>query len=130
MDRISNATTRGILIKAVSHFVPEKSNPVQPLYFFSYDITITNEGRDAARLISRHWRIRDAYGRVEEVRGPGVIGQQPRLEPGQSFTYTSFCPLPTDFGIMQGTYQMRYDSGESFDAEIAPFQLIAPQAVN
>ncbi|MCR9144275.1 MAG: Co2+/Mg2+ efflux protein ApaG [bacterium] len=120
----------GIVVRVHPEYLPERSNPVQPMYFFSYSVTITNTGDLAARLVSRYWRIRDAYGRIEEVRGPGVIGKQPRLEPGESFQYTSFCPLPTEFGTMEGTYQMVLDDGTSFDATIPGFQLISPQAVN
>lgn len=120
----------GIEIHARPEYIPERSNPIQPMYFFSYEITIHNTGDQAARLVSRYWRIRDAYGRIEEVRGPGVIGKQPRLEPGESFRYTSFCPLPTEFGTMEGSYQMVLDNGTTFDAPIPCFQLISPQAVN
>ncbi len=128
---MSNAITRGVRVQVQPRYVPERSNPVQPLYFFAYEVTITNEGDEAVQLVSRHWKIRDAYGRVDEVRGPGVVGKQPRLEPGQSFEYTSFCPLPTEFGTMQGEYRMIVlDSGEEFDARIETFQLVSPQAVN
>ncbi len=120
----------GIVVRVRPEYLPERSNPVQPMYFFSYEVTISNTGERAARLVSRYWRIRDAYGRIEEVRGPGVIGKQPRLEPGESFQYTSFCPLPTEFGTMEGSYQMVLDDGTSFDATIPGFQLISPQAVN
>ncbi|MEQ9367271.1 MAG: Co2+/Mg2+ efflux protein ApaG [Leptospirales bacterium] len=120
----------GIVVRVHPEYLPERSNPVQPMYFFSYEVTISNTGDRAARLVSRYWRIRDAYGRIEEVRGPGVIGKQPRLEPGESFRYMSFCPLPTEFGTMEGAYQMVLDDGTTFDARIPGFQLISPQAVN
>lgn len=120
----------GIVVRVRPEYLPERSNPVQPMYFFSYEVNISNTGDLAARLVSRYWRIRDAYGRIEEVRGPGVIGKQPRLEPGDSFQYTSFCPLPTEFGTMEGTYHMVLDNGTTFDAPIPGFQLISPQAVN
>ena len=120
----------GIEVRVLPQYLPERSNPVQPLYFFAYEVSITNRGDQPARLVSRYWRIRDAYGRIEEVRGPGVVGKQPRLEPGQSFQYTSFCPLPTEFGTMEGSYQMVRDDGTSFDTGIPCFQLISPQAVN
>ena len=82
------------------------------------------------KLVSRYWLITDAHGRTEEVRGPGVVGEQPVLAPGDSFEYSSACPLKTPFGSMQGTYQMLTDSGEEFDAEIAPFQLVQPYSIN
>jgi ApaG protein len=122
--------SHGVQIRVRAQYIPERSNPVQPLYFFAYEVTITNNGDRAAQLVSRYWRIRDAYGRIEEVRGPGVVGQQPRLEPGESFEYTSYCPLPTEFGTMEGAYQMVLDDGTGFDAPIPTFQLISPQAVN
>lgn len=120
----------GVQIQVRPEYLPERSNPMQPMYFFSYEVTIANRGALAVRLVSRYWRIRDAYGRIEEVRGPGVVGKQPRLEPGESFQYTSFCPLPTEFGTMEGSYQMVLDDGTEFDATIPVFQLISPQAVN
>lgn len=120
----------GVQINVHPEYLPERSNPMQPMYFFSYEVTIANLGDRAVRLVSRYWRIRDAYGRIEEVRGPGVVGKQPRLEPGESFQYTSFCPLPTEFGTMEGSYQMVLDDGTDFDAAIPVFQLISPQAVN
>jgi len=97
---------------------------------FAYTIRITNEGDARVQLVSRHWIIADANGREEEVRGPGVVGEQPVLPPGKFFEYTSGCPLPTPFGSMRGTYQMITSEGESFDAEIAPFALAEPHAVH
>jgi ApaG protein len=99
-------------------------------WFFAYTIRITNEGDDTAQLVSRHWVITDAAGAVEEVRGPGVVGHQPVLRPGESFEYTSACPLTTSFGTMKGTYQMVTKGGVTFDAEIAPFELTEPYAIN
>jgi ApaG protein len=99
-------------------------------WFFLYTVRITNEGEVTAQLISRHWVITDATGHVEEVRGPGVVGEQPVLAPGQSFEYTSGCPLSTPFGSMHGTYQMVAANDERFDAEIAPFTLSEPHALN
>ncbi len=126
----SSAVTKGIRVEVKSRYIPERSDPSLPLYFFAYHITITNEGDKMVTLLSRYWHISDATGYVEEVKGPGVVGYQPRLEPEESFDYTSFCPLKTEFGIMKGTYQMYYEDGESFDAEIAPFQLVTPHSVN
>ena len=96
----------------------------------SYTITITNESQETVQLLSRHWIITNATGQVEEVRGPGVVGEQPVLEPNESFTYTSGCPLTTSFGTMEGTYQMVTQSGERFDARIAPFTLSEPYTVH
>lgn len=126
----SEAVTRGIRVAVDASYVAERSNPSENEWFFAYTIRITNEGADTAQLLSRHWIITDANGRVEEVRGPGVVGRQPVLSPGQSFEYTSACPLKTSFGVMQGTYQMVTPSGDHFDAEIAPFALSEPYGVN
>jgi len=113
-----------------SNYVPERSEPEQNQWFFVYNVRIANEGRETAQLISRHWIITDGNGRVEEVKGPGVVGKQPVLGPGEAFEYTSFCPLPTPFGTMHGTYQMVTGDGARFDAEIAPFSLAEPHAIN
>jgi ApaG protein len=126
----SEATTRGIRIRVESRYVPERSQPDQHQWFFVYQVRIANEGTEPAQLMSRHWIITDANGHCEEVRGPGVVGKQPLLAPGERFEYTSFCPLPTPFGTMHGTYQMVTPSGDSFDAEIAAFSLAEPHAIN
>lgn len=126
----SEAVTRGIRVKVESTYVPERSRPEESEWFFAYRIQIVNEGVETAQLLSRHWIITDAEGEVEEVRGPGVVGNQPTLEPGRSFEYTSFCPLQTPFGTMHGTYQFVTDGGEQFDVEIAPFSLSQPFAIN
>ena len=110
--------------------MPERSDPEQDEWFFIYTVEVANLGTTTAQLVSRHWIITDAEGQVQEVRGPGVVGEQPRLEAGQSFTYTSACPLKTQFGTMHGTYQMVTDAGQHFDAEIAPFSLGEPNAIN
>ena len=104
--------------------------PLRPGDTIEYTITITNEGHDTVQLLSRHWIITDGSGHVEEVKGPGVVGQQPVLEPGESFTYTSGCPLGTPFGKMEGTYQMVTRTGEVFEAAIAPFTLSEPYTVH
>lgn len=127
---VSEATTRGIRIRVESTYVPEHSEPEQNQWIFVYRVEISNEGTQTAQLISRHWVITDAHGRVEEVKGPGVVGKQPIIAPGESFEYTSFCPLPTPFGTMHGTYQMVTPDGDGFDAEIAPFSLAEPHAIN
>ena len=111
-------------------FLPDLSQPRENHFHFAYHITISNVGTETAQLISRHWVITDADGDVQEVQGPGVIGEQPILEPGVSFEYTSFCPLKTNVGTMHGTYQMVRANGESFDARIAPFTLAVPNALN
>jgi ApaG protein len=122
----SEATTRNIRVRVHAQYDPRRSNPQQRQWFFLYTVNIANEGHDTVRLISRHWVITDGIGEVEEVRGPGVVGNQPVLAPGQSFEYTSGCPLTTPFGSMHGTYQMINEGDEPFDIEIAPFTLMEP----
>jgi ApaG protein len=124
----SEATTQGIRVEVESRFSAEHSRPGQ--WFFLYTIRISNLGNETVQLISRHWIIRDANGRVEEVQGPGVVGDQPILEPGQSYEYTSGCPLPTPFGSMVGSYQMVTNDGESFDADVAEFILREPGSIH
>ncbi len=127
---MAEAVTKGIRVGVKTEFIPERSDPHRPLFFFAYHITITNEGETPQTLVSRYWHITDSVGQMEEVQGPGVVGYQPRLEKDQSFHYTSFCPLRTEFGIMKGTYKMVNDDGEMFDAEIPSFRLVTPYAVN
>lgn len=126
----SEATTRGVRVAVVAEYAPGRSRPQDHQWFFLYTITITNEGTETVQLISRHWIITNAKGEVEEVRGPGVVGEQPVLSPGESFTYTSGCPLTTSFGTMEGTYQMQGPDGERFDARVAPFTLSEPYTVH
>jgi ApaG protein len=126
----SEALTDGIRVGAEAEFSPEHSQPVSDRWFFLYTITITNEGSETVQLISRHWTITDATGRVEEVRGLGVVGEQPVLDPGQSYQYTSGCPLATPFGSMQGSYQLVTSGGSRFDAEVARFDLRDPGAIH
>ncbi|MCU0225099.1 MAG: Co2+/Mg2+ efflux protein ApaG [Acidobacteria bacterium] len=126
----SIATTDGIKVEVTSRYVPERSAPPEDLYFFAYKVKVSNDGREAARLVNRHWIITDAQGEVEQVHGPGVVGEQPRLEPGESFEYTSACPLSTPRGSMRGTYEMWRDDGRRFQAEIAPFALEMPHTIN
>jgi ApaG protein len=126
----SEALTRGIRVSVVCAYSPDRSRPREQHWFFLYTITIRNEGAETVQLLSRHWIITDATGKVDEVRGPGVVGEQPVLSPGEAFTYTSGCPLPTPFGIMQGTYQMTTRRGEPFDVAIAPFTLSEPYTVH
>lgn len=130
---MSTATTHGVKVDVKSRWLPERSAPDRHAWLFAYQITITNVGTRIVQLVSRHWIIENAHGKAEHVRGPGVVGETPILGPGQSFTYTSFCPLDTPVGSMRGTYQMIYpeDRGaEGFDAEIAPFTLAVPSALN
>lgn len=116
--------TNGLKVDVETYYVPEKSVPAMNQYLFGYEITITNENPEPVQLLHRHWTITDALGRVEEVKGPGVVGKQPRLKPGDSFTYDSFCPLTTPFGSMRGTYKMMRDNGEFFDVEVPLFSLV------
>jgi ApaG protein len=125
----STAMTEGIRVQVLSQFLPDQSSPRDDRYVFAYTITISNEGARTAQLRTRHWIITDARGVIEEVRGDGVVGEQPRLEPGQSFQYTSGCVLNTPVGTMHGTYRMWRDDGSFFDAVIAPFSLASPMAV-
>ena len=125
----SEAVTNNVRVEVESQYAPERSQPFQNEWFFYYTIRITNEGDETVQLISRHWIITDATAHVEEVKGPGVVGEQPVLAPGEAFEYTSACPLPTSFGVMQGSYQMVGPNG-GFDAEIAPFSLSLPDALN
>ena len=119
-----------ITINTHSEYISERSNPLKKRFFFAYHITIQNESNSPAKLLSRYWNITDADGNVEEVRGPGVVGYQPRLEQGQSFEYTSFCPLTTEFGVMHGIFYMIRDNGKKFDAIIKPFKLAVPFSIN
>ena len=127
---MSEALTRGIRVKVESEFIPERSDPQNGEFFFAYHVTIENRGNEPVRLLSRHWVITDGMGKEQEVRGPGVVGKQPRLAPGETFQYSSACPLTTQIGSMYGSYQMVTDGGETFDAEIAPFTLAIPGALN
>lgn len=127
---MSDAVTRGVRVHVESEYAAERSQPSQRHWFFLYTITITNEGSETVQLLTRHWIITDGTGKVEEVRGPGVVGKQPTLKPGESFTYTSGCPLETPFGVMEGTYQMVTADGHHFDAKIAAFTLSEPYTVH
>jgi ApaG protein len=118
--------TRGVRVQVKPAYLDDQSDPEEGRYLWSYTVTIENRGTETVQLMSRYWHITDAIGRVQEVRGPGVVGAQPVLEPGQTFEYTSGCPLPTDSGAMRGRYLMRAASGEAFEAEIPPFVLELP----
>ena len=119
-----------IQIKVSTQYIEAESNPEASRFIFSYHITITNKGTIAAKLISRHWIITDANNLVQEVKGKGVIGEQPYLKPGESFQYSSGTMLNTPVGSMQGSYQMLADDGHSFDAIIEPFSLALPRMLN
>ncbi|MFY9639587.1 MAG: Co2+/Mg2+ efflux protein ApaG [Rhodomicrobium sp.] len=121
-----SATTRGICVTVSPAYLPEQSAPEDSRYVWAYHVTIENRGSETVQLLRRHWRITDARGGLHEVRGPGVIGEQPRLEPGEAFEYTSGTPLSTPSGIMSGSYQMENEQGESFDIEIPAFSLDSP----
>lgn len=127
---MSVTTTNGIRVQVICQYLPERSSPRQNQFLFAYTITISNTGDETAQLLSRHWIITDAEGEVQEVRGAGVVGEQPVLEPGMAFEYTSYCPLKTNVGTMQGTYTMVRPDGEMFEAQIAPFTLAVPNALN
>ena len=118
--------TFDIRIQVVTDYVDEQSEPEADRYVFSYTITISNIGELPARLISRHWVITDANGKVQEVTGDGVVGEQPHLNPGEEFRYSSGAVLETPVGAMQGLYRMEADNGVNFDAPIAPFTLAVP----
>lgn len=125
---IEKATTHGVQVEVESRFVPEQSDIAQKRYFFAYLIRITNTSDTEVQLLNRQWKITDGLGRVEIVEGPGVIGQQPWIEPGDSFEYESFCPLSTPTGTMSGHYEMVWaaQSSETFLAEIPQFFLVEP----
>ena len=120
------ATTKNIRIEVEPTYVREQSDPGQGQYFFSYKVRIHNEGKAQVQLLSRHWIITDGFGKIEEVVGEGVIGQQPKLQPGEAFEYESFCPLATPTGSMQGTYTMVDSTGDKWKVEIPLFILVEP----
>ncbi len=126
----SKETTRGICIRVSAKYSPEHSDPPRQLWRFIYTVTITNESNDQVQLISRHWVITDAANHIEEIKGLGVVGRQPTLHPGESFEYSSNCPLRTPFGTMHGTYQMVTADGNRFDATIAEFALSGPYTLH
>jgi ApaG protein len=126
----SAAITQGIRVTVSTVYVPSQSLPAAKKYVFAYTIRITNEGTETAKLESRHWVITHGSGKVEEVRGPGVVGHQPTLKPGEHFEYTSGCVLDTPRGSMRGTYQMVRPDGRHFDADIASFDLAMPYSLN
>jgi ApaG protein len=122
----SEAVTRNVRVRVRAQYDPGRSDPSENQWFFLYTIQISNEGHQTVQLLSRHWIITDGKGQVEEIRGRGVVGEQPVLAPGERFEYTSGCPLTTPFGSMHGTYQMVSESQDRFDVDIAPFALTEP----
>ena len=123
---MTTAAAHRIRVDVSTNYVEDQSNPVEGRFVFAYTITIRNRGAVPAKLLTRHWVITDANGKVQEVRGEGVVGEQPHLQPGQGFRYSSGAILETPVGAMQGKYHMVADDGEQFDAPIAPFRLAMP----
>ena len=126
----SKAVTRGVRIEVTTEYDPSRSFPEHNRWFYLYTVEISNDGSETVQLVSRHWIITDASGHVEEVKGPGVVGESPVLEEGESFEYTSGCPLSTPYGSMHGTYQMVTADGDRFDAQIGEFVLGQPQSLH
>jgi len=124
------AELNDIAVDVETRYIEDQSNPEQNSYVFAYTITIRNNGRQAAKLLTRHWVITDSNQKVQEVRGDGVIGEQPLLKPGEQFVYTSGTMLETAVGTMKGSYQMRADDGSHFDAEIDEFVLSTPRVLH
>lgn len=122
--------TKNLTVTVVPEFLEEHSRPDEGHFVWAYHITIANGGADSVQLMNRYWKIIDAQGRVQEVRGAGVVGEQPVLEPGEEYSYTSGCPLPTPSGVMLGAYEMSSAAGERFDVSIPTFSLDSPGVVN
>jgi len=120
------ATTRAIRVTVRPQYLPDQSDPAKSQYVWAYHVRIENQGDETVQLKSRHWKITDGMGRLQEVKGPGVVGKTPKLRPGETFEYTSGTPLWTPSGIMTGTYKMVSDSGEAFDIEVPTFSLDLP----
>ncbi len=129
-ETFSEAETAGIRVQVRARYSPEHSSPPTSRWFFLYTIRISNIGETRVQLLNRHWTIVDGTGHREDVHGPGVVGEQPTLDPGQSFEYTSGCPLPTPFGSMAGIFDMQRSDGSEFEAEAALFQLIQPGSIH
>lgn len=125
---VYEATTRGIVVRVVTNYLPGQSDPAESRYVWAYMIEIENHSDETVQLVSRKWLITDAQNRTEEVAGPGVVGEQPRLKPRDAFRYTSGCPLSTPSGVMRGAYQMITDDGDLFEAEVPAFSLHLPGA--
>lgn len=123
-------TTDQIIIAVRPNYIPERSDPSKPIYIFAYQIKITNHGEDTVQLKNRYWHITDGNGNIEEIRGPGVVGKKPFISCGETFEYTSYCPLPTEFGVMHGHFEMINEHGKKFNAKISPFRLSIPFSLN
>lgn len=127
---LAETITNNFQVSAISRFIPERSNRDVPIFFFAYWITIKNIGETPAQLLNRYWHITDAHGRIQEIKGEGVIGNQPKITPGEAYQYNSFCPLPTEFGFMQGHYEMQAENDKLFQIKIPQFRLSAPHSAN
>lgn len=130
MPRMEKIDQHGVVIETQVNYLPEQSDEAGNRFVFSYTITITNLGSESAKLISRHWIITDAHNHVQEVRGQGVVGEQPLLKPSQSFEYTSGTVLTTQVGTMRGTYQMQAEDGKEFEVAIPQFVLSVPRVLH
>ena len=119
-------TTRGIMVTVKPFYLEDQSSPADNHYVWAYRVRIENRSEETVQLMNRHWIITDAIGRTQEVKGPGVVGEQPILRPGDGYEYTSGTPLPTPSGIMHGTYEMAGEKGETFEIVIPPFSLDSP----
>ncbi len=126
-DLGSETVTEGIRVRVVPTYLPDQSDPERSQYIFTYRIHIKNEGPVAAKLLSRHWTITDAEGARQDVKGEGVVGEQPRIAPGKTYEYESFCPLETRWGTMEGIFVMEREDGVVFDARVSRFYLAVPQ---
>ena len=127
---LSESITHNFQVTAISRYIPERSNRENSIFFFAYWITIKNQGENPAQLLNRYWHITDADGRINEVQGEGVVGEQPYIIPGESYQYNSFCPLSTEFGFMQGHYEMLGGDDKPFKINIPQFHLAAPHSAN
>jgi ApaG protein len=119
-----------IIVEANSEYIPAQSNPVREEYFFSYNIKIINNSNQRAKLLSRYWHITDGLGNSEDIHGPGVVGKTPKIRPGESFSYTSFCPIKTPIGSMEGSFRLVNEDKSEFEVEVKKFKLIAHQIFN
>ncbi|HEX4924547.1 MAG TPA: Co2+/Mg2+ efflux protein ApaG [Bdellovibrionales bacterium] len=127
---MSSETTAGVKVEVRSTYIPEESMPENFYYFFAYTVQITNLRTEPVQLLARHWIITDGQGRVQEVKGEGVVGEQPTIEPGHTFEYSSFCPLQTTTGLMKGSYSMIDSRGQNFEVLIPEFFLVEPGSYN
>lgn len=125
---VYEASTRGVIVRVICSYLPDQSDPAEGRWVWAYMVEIENHGTETVQLATRHWIITDALNRVEEVRGPGVVGEQPLLKAGEAFRYTSGCPLTTPSGTMRGSYQMTTEAGETFEVAIPEFSLDLPGA--